>query len=142
MNKPITEICGYPYPNPFSRFRICCSNYHNNQYLANKIEQSLSTKTCLEDQVYDYSSGCFRRQEDLKKRYEILQKNMHFVTNALQQVRIFYGEDAAKMLEEAYIQGISRKKLAQKYQLSENELQKKYREWLTNTLVRDSEVIV
>ncbi|NLH64130.1 MAG: hypothetical protein GX478_08095 [Erysipelotrichaceae bacterium] len=140
MKNAITEISGYPYPDKISCFRSSCRNYRSNQYLLRKMEQSLQEQKIYGDRVYDYAGGQFCSEADFKRRYVLLKDRINEVEEVLRYVRISYGEEAAGMLEEAYIQGKKQKKIAHQHRITENVLQKKYRFWLENAVYRNNEV--
>lgn len=134
MGTPITEIAGYPYPDPLSHFRANCRNYEINQYWLKVLEKSLQEQNCREDLIFDYASHSFRSIPEFMSRYAVLKQNVESVQGILENVKMFYGEEAEEMLRESYITGKSRKEVARKYHLSENALQRKYRSWLENVI--------
>jgi hypothetical protein len=140
MNNAITEISEYPYPDKISCFRSSCRNYRSNQYLMRKMEQSLREQRIYGECIYDYAGGQLRSEDELRKRYALVKDRIDEVEEVLRYVRMFYGKEAAGMLEEAYIQGKTQKKIAHQHQLTENVLQKKYRFWLENAIYRKNEV--
>lgn len=137
MQIPITEITGYPYPDKISYFRRNCRNYKSNQYWLKNIERSLQEQQCRDDQIYDYSCCTFRNIQDVMKHYTILKENLKTVDETMENIRIFYGEEAEEMVREGYLSCKSRKEIAEKYNITENTLQKKYRSWLETVIYQE-----
>ena len=139
MQTPITEIAGYPYPDRISHFRQMCRNYKVNEYWLRNMEHSFQAQSRFQDNLYDYENGKFRTSQEMKERYGIVKNNVVCVDKTLEKIRMFYGSEAEEMVREAYVAGKSRKEIAEKYHLSENALQRKYRVWLENVIYEDSE---
>lgn len=130
METPITEIAGYPYPNRISSFRLLCKNYKTNQYWIKSMQENMLEKD--QERVFQASNGKLFDQEEVKERYALFQQNVNAVEKTLEKIRMFYGREAEEMVKEAYVYGKSRKEIAEKYNLSEAALQRKYHTWLAS----------
>jgi hypothetical protein len=140
MQKPITEIAGYPYPDKLSYFRANCRNYANNQYWLKSIERSLKEQDSRNEQIFDYSCNGFASRKEFMERYHALQANVKSVEETLKAVEMFYGSEAAAMLKEAYVERKHRKDVAEKYHISENVLQRKARTMLESIMYEREEL--
>ena len=123
-----------PYNNQIQYFKSVCRTYKMNKQWLTSMDESMKQRELIPGCVFDYVDGVVRTIEDAQMRKDILEEHVKKVEKTLEDIQMFYGNEAQQIMIEAFIEQKKRKDIATLHQMNEQQLYRQMYAWLTGVL--------